>query len=95
MVEIREEWGWSWDGKVYNKQGFPSVEKTVHLYCALFWKLKLATSWGWPRNKLSRWGWVGVAGLVENKANSACPAKLKLATSWGWAELGNSHKVYI
>ena len=37
------------------------------------------------------WGRLGgwLAGLVENKANSARPAKLKLATSWGWAELGN------
>ena len=33
---------------------------------------------------------MGVAGLVENKANSARPAKLKLATSWGWAELGKN-----
>ena len=32
-------------------------------------------------------GWV--AGLVENKANSARPAELELAASWGWAELGN------
>ena len=31
-----------------------------------------------------------MAGLVENKANSARPAKLKLATSWGWAELGKN-----
>ena len=37
------------------------------------------------------WGWVEVAGLVENKANSARPAKLKLATSWGWDELGNKN----
>ena len=27
-------------------------------------------------------GWV--AGLVENKANSARPAKLELFASWGW-----------
>ena len=62
MVEIGEEWGWSWDGKVYNKQGFRSVRKAVNLYSALLGELKLATSWGWPRNKLSRWGW-GWVGL--------------------------------
>ena len=33
-------------------------------------------------------GWV--AGLVENKANSARPAELELAASWGWAELGKN-----
>ena len=31
-----------------------------------------------------------VAGLVENKANSARPAELELAASWGWAELGKN-----
>ena len=96
MVEIGGELGGSWNGKVCNKQGFRSVEKAVNLYCALLCELKLTTSWGWPRNKLSRWGWVGVgvAGLVEN--NSDRPAKLKLATSWGWAELGNiSKSLYI
>ena len=37
------------------------------------------------------WGkWV--AGLVENKANSARPAELELAASWGWAELGENAK---
>ena len=35
---------------------------------------------------------MGVAGLVENKANSARPAKLKLAGSLGLAELGNIRK---
>ena len=46
MVDMGEERGWSWDGKVNNKQGFSSVEKAVNLYCGLFCKLKLATSWG-------------------------------------------------
>ena len=31
--------------------------------------------------------WVGMAGLTENKANSANPAELELVFSW--AELGN------
>ena len=42
------------------------------------------------------WGWV--AGLTENKANSANPAELELGLSW--AELGNNsyktlkHNIY-
>ena len=45
------------------------------------------------------WGYVAVAGLTENKANSANPAELELGLSW--AELGNNsyktvkHNIYI